>query len=220
MNTQTKATGSLDRRRFLAAGAMAFTFLVGRVPRLTAATVKRPAEPVDLEFLAGKLDLVRRHQWTAVAPKPWRLRAAGQYSRITVHHAGGAVDREKSWNGVVFRLDGIRKGHVDRGYGDVGYHFVIDASGRAWEGRSLGYEGAHVSGGNRSNIGVMLLGNFEQQEPSAAQRHATGVLVDALSDRYTVKRHRVYGHRDLGPSVCPGRNLYAFVETLRTRSGT
>lgn len=215
-----KAPAGFDRRRFLGTGALAFAWLFVRAPRLRAATLKRPAAPVDLDFLEKELTLVRRIRWTGVAPKPWRLRESGKYSRITVHHAGGSVDRETSWNGVVYRLEGIRKGHVDLGYGDIGYHFVIDASGRVWEGRSLGYEGAHVSGRNHGNIGVMVLGNFEEQEPADAQLTSMGALVDALRGRYAVKTHRVYGHRDLGPSVCPGRNLYAFVRTLTKRSET
>jgi len=220
IHNRAKSPGRSDRRRFLGTGALAFACLLARVPRLAAATMKRPVQPVDLDFLEKELDFVRRSRWTAVAPRPWRLREARDYSRITVHHAGGNVDRETSWNGVVYRLEGIRKEHTDRGYGDIGYHLVIDASGRTWEGRSLGYEGAHVSGRNHGNIGIMVLGNFEEQTPSDAQRAATGALVKALRGRYAVKKHRVYGHRDLGPSVCPGRNLYAFVRTLRRRRET
>jgi N-acetylmuramoyl-L-alanine amidase len=183
--------------------------------RAWAASVKRPLASVDLGFLAAEMELVRRQAWSRASPRTWLLREAGGFDRVTVHHAGHAAACGMSRDAVVAVMEGIVAEHEGRDYGDIGYHFVVDGAGRVWEGRNLAYEGAHVSCQNENNIGVMLLGNFEEQWPSAAHLDTLDRLVGLLRARYMIKRHRVYGHRDLGPSACPGRHLYPHVERLR-----
>lgn len=179
-----------------------------------AATVKKPLPPVDLGFVEEAVLLARRSAWTDTPPRLWRLRGARGFHRLTVHHCG-SVNRHTNASSVIHDLDGVLTSHRQRRFADIGYHFVVDYAGRVWEGRSLAYEGAHVSGENPGNIGVMLLGNFERQHPSADQLGALDRLVGVLRRHYGIKKHRVYGHRDLGQSVCPGRHLYAHVQGLR-----
>ena len=95
-------------------------------------------------------------------------------------------------------MEGVFASHTRRNYGDIGYHFVIDYAGTVWEGRSLAYEGAHVACQNERNIGVMLLGNFEEQAPSASQIATASRLLGLLQQRFRIKPHRIFGHRDLG----------------------
>jgi hypothetical protein len=157
------------------------------------------------------MELLRRSEWTDTAPRTWRVREVGNYDRITIHHAGEATNFHTDKNAVLHDIEGIYVGHLDRNYGDIGYHFILDYAGRVWEGRSLAYEGAHVAGQNEKNIGVVFLGNFEEQEPSGEQLASMRLLAGILKEHYGIKGHRVYGHRDLGKSVCPGRNLYPHV---------
>lgn len=63
---------------------------------------------------------------------------------------------------------------VTRGWGDIGYHFLIDRKGNIYEGRfgGNGVRGAHLyksrscENYNPHTIGVSLLGNFEQEPPT------------------------------------------------------
>ena len=64
-------------------------------------------------------------------------------------------------------------------------------------------------------IGIMLLGNYEELSPTAAQLATLDQAIALLRARYGIKRHRVYGHRDLAPSVCPGRHLYPHLTAIR-----
>src|SRR5262245_13647154 len=60
---------------------------------------------------------------------------------------------------------------LERGWGDIGYHFLIDPSGRIYAGRAGGITtiGGHFKGGNRGTLGVALLGNFMTEAvPEAA----------------------------------------------------
>jgi len=171
---------------------------------------------VDLGFLAARLKLRRRSAWTRFLPTAGKLRAAGGFNRVTLHHAGNTPLFLKAQDSVIRELDGVLTAHRQRRYGDIGYHFVVDYGGAVWEGRSLAYEGAHVLSANEHNVGVMLLGNFEEQKPSVDQVTAATWLVSLLRGRFRIPAHRVYGHRDLGQSVCPGRYVYDHVVRMRS----
>jgi N-acetyl-anhydromuramyl-L-alanine amidase AmpD len=150
-----------------------------------------------------------------VSPERRHLRLSPRYDRITLHHAGNGMVCAAARSQIARDLQGVLTAHLARGYGDIGYHFVVDYNGRVWEGRSLAYEGAHVLCENERNIGIMLLGNFEKQKPSPAQVRTIAELVPLLRRRWRIRRHRIYGHCDLGQSICPGRNLYSHVARMR-----
>jgi len=156
-----------------------------------------------------------RSAWTDVDPRAWRVRCAAGYTRITVHHEGARCNVHTGVDSVARDLRAVLNGHRRRNYGDIGYHLIVDYAGRVWEGRSLAYEGAHVAAENENNVGVMFLGNFERQKPSRSQVASLVALTGLLREHYGIKKHRVYGHRDLGRSACPGDFLYAEVERLR-----
>lgn len=204
------------RRQFMLQGLGALAVAAVGARRAGAAVVKRPLGCVDLGALDGCADLVRRAEWDDQPAKTWLLREAGGYNRLTVHHLGQRARAETDRNAVECAVRNVCAGHRARGYGDIGYHFVIDHAGRVWEGRSLAYEGAHVSGANEGNLGVMLMGNFDEQRPVPAQIKVLDALTARLREIFMIKRYRVYGHRDLNATACPGRNLYEHVVELRT----
>ena len=157
---------------------------------------------------------------SVLAPRLQRLRTARAYTRLTVHHSGNAGAVSTARGEIRRQIEGVMAGHMDRNYGDIGYHLVVDYAGGIWEGRPLTFEGAHVYAENDANVGVMLLGNFEEQAPSTAQLAAMRKTVYLLCRHFSIPAARVYGHRDLGASVCPGRRLYAHVDVMRvTRHG-
>jgi hypothetical protein len=203
-----------SRREFLRLGLLALPALVcARAAQ--AAPVHRWRSDDDLDAIASEMTVIPRATWNRESGDPSRMRAAGRYTRITIHHAGMQAIRHTSRAAIISDLNRIREAHLEQRYGDIGYHLIVDYAGRVWEGRSLAYEGAHVLSENEANVGVMLLGNFERQQPSLAQLAAMAELVELLRTHYGIRRSRVYGHRDLGSSVCPGRNLYPYVAELR-----
>lgn len=183
--------------------------------RAAGAVVKRPLPVINLDFLPSRLGLRRRSCWTDAVPQVWQLREAKPFSRITIHHQGAGVAGARHENSVVADIDGIFGGHRRLGYADIGYHFVIDYDGRVWEGRSLAYSGAHVAGQNDDNIGILALGNFNRQKPSAASVASLKTLVAALQKHYSIKPERFFGHRELGASDCPGKHLFDSVVNMR-----
>jgi hypothetical protein len=72
---------------------------------------------------------------------------------------------------------------------------------------------------NEHNLGVMLMGNFEDERPTAA---ALATLDGFLSDRMRALRvpiTRVYTHQELMPTACPGQNLQGYMVATRSGSG-
>lgn len=203
------------RRAFLR--GMVLTLPVARIAfrPIVAAAAAISTPQLDTRVLGVQVPLHRRDEWTSVAPRLNLLKPMTYIDRLTIHHSGVDVASDSATSAVVSRLGGIMNEHLERSYGDVGYHFLVDFSGGVWEGRSLSYEGAHVSGQNEANVGILLVGNFEKQEPSEAQRTSLIRLVSAVRDLCGIKQHRVYGHRDLGSSVCPGGKLYPMVVGMR-----
>ena len=108
--------------------------------------------------------------------------------------------------------------HIDaRGFADVAYHFLIDAEGRIYEGRELNVRGAHVQGFNTGSVGIVLLGNFNEEQPSEAQLSSLRGLVDYL--RYTYEIRYLAGHKDYPDqspdgTECPGDNLYPLLPEI------
>jgi N-acetyl-anhydromuramyl-L-alanine amidase AmpD len=89
-----------------------------------------------------------------------------------------------------------------------------------WQGRDVTrYQGAHVSKRNEHNIGVMCMGNFEQQRPTSNQIASLDGFVSVLMRRHRIPANRVYTHQEIMPTRCPGRNLQNYMLATRGRGG-
>lgn len=153
-----------------------------------------------------------RSSWGARAATPRRLDLArAPWRWITVHHSampdpvpldGGLADSARA-------VRRIQTAHMSgSGYGDIGYHFLIDPFGRVFQGRELRWQGAHAGGVNNvGNVGVCLLGNFEHERPTPAAVETLHGLIDELQQRLGVPEDRVRGHDDWKSTACPGRHL-------------
>jgi hypothetical protein len=162
---------------------------------------------------------IRPHyEWTSSKPISSRLNSMGSVFRMTVHHEGNEnPNYDVDVASVKRDLEIIRKVHLDRmRAGDIGYHYIIDRAGRIWEGRYLMYQGAHVGGSNNvGNIGVMLLGNFDIQQPSEEQKDTLKKFLVYLKDTHNIKHSQIYTHQELKVSRCPGTHLQAYMNELR-----
>ena len=126
--------------------------------------------------------------------------------RITVHHSA-LVTRATSARSTAATLVAIREGHLARGWADIGYHFAVDPAGRVIACRDLRHQGAHVADHNEHNVGVCVLGNFDEQRPTAAQLKGLHAALTGLAGRFRVPMRRVFTHREFNPTACPGESL-------------
>lgn len=139
--------------------------------------------------------------------------------RISVHHTEALQAFSKDDAANEMRV--IQSFHQHgRGWIDIGYHFVIDGSGRIWEGRPLGVIGAHVKDKNDGNVGISLMGDFgapHNNHPSTAQIDSLVALMRWLTYAYAIPVDRIKGHRDQEDTSCPGDILYAQLPAIRAR---
>ncbi len=155
--------------------------------------------------------IISREEWGARPPK-CNYRANPYYNAITIHHT--ATSNDYTDGAAVVRS--IQKYHMDvRGWCDIGYHFLIDKYGNIYEGRPIWAVGAHVKGHNTGNIGVAVIGNFEEAVPNSEILDALAELVTWLVYEYGIPIENIKGHRDYAATSCPGRYLYEKLSWLR-----
>jgi tetratricopeptide (TPR) repeat protein len=204
-------------------------------PRATPATAPRPWQPTAALASASGIPPVDRSPPTVLPRSAWGASPArhntapmGRVRRITIHHTAKAVTDPSRAAGAR-ELKGIQRYHQgNRHWADIAYHYLIDRGGRIWEGRSNRQRGAHAgsTSSNQNNLGICLLGHFDQQDPAPEQLASLAHLVDWLCSRHHLGLDEVYTHREikkkfnLSGTACPGGRLQQWVEQLRrVRSG-
>lgn len=190
---------------------------------------RAPTEAAPAKPAARPVAFVRRSVWSRLRARTDRMDPMGHPTRITIHHSGLYADG--SADSAVRHIRSFQRTHVmQRGWGDIGYHFLLDGSGRIYEGRDLRYQGAHAGNGtaNKHNIGVCLLGNFHPgsgervQRPSEAQVASLERLCRFLCEHLGIDPKRIYTHKEVHPrgpaaTQCPGAYLQPVVRDLRRR---
>ncbi len=183
--------------------------------KVAAAPLPSPTHPSATQAPGG-LAIEPRTAWKAAPVIQQRLTGASEgWSRITIHHsAKDSKDIGTPTNGhVAEAIKDIQTVHMrDRGWGDIGYHFLIDPTGRIWQGRLLDFQGAHAQGSNNvANIGICLLGDFNHERPDPRALESLERLTDALCERHHIAHNRVYGHQKFAATECPGDGLMAWI---------
>jgi hypothetical protein len=154
--------------------------------------------------------IVRRSQWGARTPRS--NRAIHTPNRITIHHSA-SYNRVHGGNGV----KGIQNYHMDnQRWSDIGYHYLVDQDGTIYEGNPENRQGAHVLNQNSGNLGICLLGHFDNGDPTDAQLKAAAHLTKHLANKYNIglNRNNVKGHGERMATACPGRTLRPKLDQL------
>lgn len=119
--------------------------------------------------------------------------------------------------------DEIRRWHVkERGWADIGYHFIIRRDGTVQTGRDMDkdgdiYEeiGAHVAGWNKNSIGICMIGGKgddgkAENNFTDRQFHSLETLVRVIKADYP--KSTVHGHREFqAGKQCPSFDVQEWV---------
>lgn len=103
----------------------------------------------------------------------------------------------------------IRKWHLQRGFLDVGYHYVIRRDGTVEKGRADDVPGAHVEGYNGKSLGVCLVGGVSEHDVKVAENNFTDAQFATLRDllhrlHLAYPAAQIVGHHDLNKGkACP-----------------
>lgn len=121
-------------------------------------------------------------------------------SEIIVHCSATPEGREHT-------VADIRRWHLERGFSDVGYHYVVYLDGSVHAGRSEKLAGAHCIGHNRNSIGVCYIGGVAsdcktpEDTRTPEQKNALEALLKQLKKRYPGAA--IHSHRDFAAKSCP-----------------
>lgn len=191
-----------------------------------------PPEPVPAPVVSppSAPAVLTRADWGA---KPYKGTPVPQprYDFLVLHHAAG-FHADTEAEGLARMRDIQRLHQDDRGWSDIGYHFLVDSAGRVYQGRPYAQSlpldqrpnlviGAHVAGQNTGKVGVCVLGCYhaaangcdDAVTPEAL--HAVVHLMAFLCHRYGIAPDHLRGHRDFLGTDCPGDTLYALLPTIR-----
>lgn len=163
--------------------------------------------------------VIARTKWTSATPKRWLADSMTKIRRITIHHDAIMPVPSGSYADSLRRMNLIRRGHLNNGWADIGYHFAIDPSGRVWQARPLELQGAHVKDHNPGNLGIVVFGNYEKIRPTQATLNSVNKMVAYAMQRFNVPLANVHTHQELRNTACPGRFLQEQMLRTRARGG-
>ena len=111
--------------------------------------------------------------------------------------------------GKDYTVNDIRRWHREKGWSDIGYHYVIYRNGQIVNGRDVDLQGAHCAEGghNRYSIGVCYVGGMTRDGRSPKDTRTPqqrSALLSLLSDlKMLYPEAKIYGHRDFAHKDCP-----------------
>jgi len=108
--------------------------------------------------------------------------------------------------GKDYTVNQIREWHLQRGWSDIGYHYVVYRDGTVHKGRPVEQAGAHARGHNRHSIGVCYIGGVDgigtpKDTRTDEQKESLENLLYDLVEQYPGAKIR--GHREVSAKACP-----------------
>lgn len=139
---------------------------------------------------------------------------------VTGHYSAGP--RAKNATEGVARAKSFHADHKTRGWGGIGYHYLIPDDGTLICCRPTRLKGAHTALHNSNNVGVNMPGTTGDL-PTAAQRDTYRWLLDNAHTNAMPAAHRTdrnlrsavrRGHRQWpdNATACPGEFLHMYVK--------
>ncbi|MDX6643348.1 MAG: hypothetical protein QOD76_1310, partial [Solirubrobacteraceae bacterium] len=217
------------------------THLLDAVHTAFAAIVPGPARAATAP-VGGQPRIIPRSAWAGGQCRPRGAPAYGNVKLAFVHHTDNLNGYGPGQSAAIV-LAICRFHRDDRGWGDIGYNFLVDRYGQIFEGRAGGIDrpvvGAQVKGFNLVSTGVANIGTFNTNSQTRAGMGAlarvlawkltlhgvpaTGRVrlvttepdLNGLPQGTVLHLNLISGHRDANSTDCPGSALYAELPRLR-----
>ncbi|MET7040288.1 N-acetylmuramoyl-L-alanine amidase [Clostridium botulinum] len=103
------------------------------------------------------------------------------------------------------KVEDIHSWHLNNGWSGCGYHYFIKKDGAIYKGRPDNVIGAHCLSYNGVSIGVCMEGRFNVEGMGGVQYNSLKELTCYLQNKYNL--NKIYGHRELNQTDCPGKNF-------------
>ncbi|XP_053407394.1 peptidoglycan-recognition protein SC2-like [Mercenaria mercenaria] len=169
---------------------------------------------VDALPLPGcdNVTIVTRQEWGARPSKEINYMGT-PVTVVFIHHT--AMSECFTQDACANEMRIIQNLHMDtRGWDDIGYNFLIGEDGKAYEGRAWDRIGAHTRGWNDVAIAFSIMGDYSNKLPNGDALHAVKVMIECgVKLGKITPDYKMYGHRDVGQTECPGNSLYQLIKT-------
>ncbi len=190
------------------------------------------SEPDDyLKKYADELKIVKTVATDAQGNTlTWPEQYPAKVTKIIIHHTASTQDLQDPMKAI---RDIYYFHTITRGWGDIGYNYIIDQQGNIYEGRAGGdgVVGAHAGPGNIGSIGIAVLGNYQDNDVPEPVIHSLVALIRAKTQQYNIdptgnsmfrgqNLPNIMGHRDIMSTSCPGDKLYAQLPAIRLAAKT
>lgn len=164
-----------------------------------------------------------RSCWGARAPT-CGISQMGGLTRAIIHHTAGAGDYSSDLASSKAIMRGVQNLHINNGWCDIAYHFLVNAAGQIFEGRSGSMSslprGTH-DGNNSNSFGFTMLGYFHppyNHNPNGIMRSKLyDVIAWRMPSAWSAYGSGTYngnnvgfldGHRKVKATACPGDGMY------------
>ncbi|XP_039229756.1 peptidoglycan-recognition protein SB1 [Drosophila yakuba] len=167
----------------------------------------------SLALSANALQIEPRSSWGA-APARSPSRISGAVDYVIIHHSDNpnGCSTSEQCKRMIKNIQSDHKGR--RSFSDIGYNFIVAGDGKVYEGRGFGLQGSHAPNYNRKSIGIVFIGNFERNAPSAQMLQNAKDLIELAKQRGHLKdNYTLLGHRQTKATSCPGDALFNEIKT-------
>lgn len=155
----------------------------------------------------------------------WPLQYAEKVTKIVIHHTATSVNLDNPKQAI---RDIYYWHAISKGWGDIGYNYIIDPKGNIYEGRygGDGVVGAHAGRANIGSIGIAVLGNYQENDVPQPVIDSLVALIKQKTAQYGIDPtgkssfrgemlDNILGHRDVMSTACPGEKLYDKLPLIR-----
>lgn len=220
-----KYRGIDDSGRLTSVPDLAFTYLDA-----TGGPTLGDITPSSLTPSLARPPIISREEWGASLAYGGADRGEREWTpeyqtvaHVIVHHS-----ETPSFRDPLAEIRSIHYYHaITRGWGDIGYNYLVDFMGNVYEGRVGGENavGGHAYQYAYGSAGICAMGSFslETSTPEAIAG-LTWISAWAARDLDVLGQadfHErpnlptICGHRDVNDSTCPGDGLYADLPLVR-----
>ena len=160
--------------------------------------------------------IIPRSQWGA-GYSTWPPSYRSITTQIVLHHSAGPQATEPDPAAAIRQI--WQEHAISNGWGDIGYHYLVDSFGNVYKGRDGGdgVIGGHDYTSNDYAEGICCVGNYMSETPTDAMIAAVSWIIGQRCQRWglTPGPNTIIGHRDDYPTSCPGDNLYNRLPDIR-----
>ena len=149
-------------------------------------------------------------------------------THLILHHTVSTTD-DNNWAALVRAIWSFHS--FTRGWGDIGYNYLVDPNGVIYEGRLGGDDvvGTHAADANEGSMGVAIIGDFRTATPPAGMTESVINLFAWKADQKNIDVYdastmpetnwglpQLMGHRDVyGTTQCPGNKAHSLLPWIR-----